>query len=170
MSPKTRTFWPLLLILLLTDCATKELAVEQLSPIQIPHTVIDSFLRFTLVYNPGTAFGIDLRPWLGQWARPVLILLMIAVLAALARIYYQAAPKARLTAAALGLACGGAIGNLLDRFRYPMGVVDFIDVGVGTHRFWIFNVADAGITLGAIAISLILLRDDARRVATSEAV
>jgi signal peptidase II len=65
-----------------------------------------------------------------------------------------------MAAAALGLACGGAIGNLIDRIRFPRGVVDFIDVGVGSHRFWIFNVADAGITLGAIVLALMLIREE----------
>jgi signal peptidase II len=161
MSPKARTFWPLLLALVLTDCATKDLAVERLSPGDIPHPAFDSLVRFTLVYNPGTAFGFDLRPYIGQWARPVLILLMAAVLAILLRVYWRAAPRARMAAAALGLACGGAIGNLIDRIRFPRGVVDFIDVGVGAHRFWIFNVADAGVTIGAIVLALMLIREGA---------
>lgn len=53
---------------------------------------------------------------------------------------------------------GGAIGNIFDRIRFRAGVVDFIDVGLGNHRFWIFNVADAGITIGALVLAFTLLR------------
>ncbi len=85
---------------------------------------------------------------------------MIAVLILLVRMYWLAPPRARWTAAALALAFGGAVGNLLDRFRYSRGVVDFIDVGVGSHRFWVFNVADAGISVGAIALGVILMLEE----------
>jgi signal peptidase II len=53
---------------------------------------------------------------------------------------------------ALALIFGGAIGNLIDRVRSPQGVVDFIDVGVGAYRWWTFNIADVGITLGALLL------------------
>jgi signal peptidase II len=42
---------------------------------------------------------------------------------------------------------GGAIGNLIDRFTLGY-VLDFIDMGIGSSRFWTFNVADMGITIG----------------------
>lgn len=160
MTPKARYFWPLLLVLFAADCATKNLAVQHLAPGLETERVVDSFVRLTLIHNPGTAFGFDLRPYLGGWARPALALGMIAVLVLLFRVYWSTAPRARLAAAALGLACGGAIGNIFDRFRFPLGVVDFIDVGVGMHRFWIFNVADAGITVGALLLALAILRDE----------
>lgn len=160
MTPKARYFWPLLFVLFLTDCATKDLAVEHLDPALGPHPVVNSFVRLTLVHNPGTAFGFDLRPYVGAWTRPILIMSMLAILVVLLRVYARAAPRARVTAAALGLVCGGAIGNLADRFRFPLGVVDFIDVGIGAHRFWTFNVADAGITVGALLLALVLLREE----------
>ena len=160
MTPKARYFWPLLLILFVTDCTTKNLAVERLDPAPASQPVVDSYVRLTLLQNPGTAFGFDLESHLGMWARPVLILCMVAILAALFLLYRRIAPQARLFAGALGLAAGGAIGNLFDRLRYAHGVVDFIDVGIGTHRFWVFNVADAGITFGALLLALLLLREE----------
>ena len=42
----------------------------------------------------------------------------------------------------LGLLLGGAIGNMLDRLRLGY-VVDFVDVGIGSTRFYTFNVADS---------------------------
>jgi signal peptidase II len=64
----------------------------------------------------------------------------------------------RLLVFALGLTTGGAVGNLLDRVRSPRGVVDFIDLGFGDARFWIFNLADAGISVGAILLGFALWR------------
>jgi len=44
----------------------------------------------------------------------------------------------------------------VDRIRSSAGVVDFIDVGVADVRFWTFNVADLGITIGAVLLLLAL--------------
>lgn len=53
----------------------------------------------------------------------------------------------------LGLLLGGAIGNFIDRIRFGY-VIDFVDIGIGTWRFYIFNIADSAVT---IAILLMLL-------------
>jgi len=159
MSHKSRIFWPLLSLLVLADCTTKEIAVDRLSPAYIPHRVLGSVVQLTLAYNPKTAFSIDLGPW----SRPLLILATLATLAMLTMLYQRTAPTKRVMAVALALVCGGAIGNLLDRVHSTRGVVDFIDVGVGAHRFWIFNVADAGITVGAVLLAVILSRNERRR-------
>ena len=66
----------------------------------------------------------------------------------------------RMRVLALGLAWGGAAGNLIDRFRSPHGVVDFIDIGVGDVRFWTFNVADSAVTVGALVLAWSLSRED----------
>lgn len=160
MTPKARYFWPLLLILFVTDCATKDLVIDRFDSAQTPHPIVDSFFRLNLVHNPGTAFGFDLQPYLGGASRAVLIATMLAVLAVLFGIYRRTPARAKTVAAALGLAAGGALGNLLDRIRFDRGVVDFIDVGIGAHRFWIFNVADAGISIGAVLLIILLLREE----------
>jgi signal peptidase II len=161
---KSRVFWPLAALLVLADCTTKEIAVDRLGPSYSSHEVLGSLLQFTLVYNPGTAFGFDLQPWLGAWTRPVLIAAMLAMLVFLALLYRRAGHSELVAAMALALVCGGAVGNLLDRLRFAQGVVDFIDVGIGPHRFWVFNVADAGITVGALLLALILARDERTRL------
>ena len=51
----------------------------------------------------------------------------------------------------------------------PGGVVDFIDVGLGIHRSWTFNIADAGITCGALLLAVTLWRGD-RTDSVNEAV
>jgi signal peptidase II len=57
---------------------------------------------------------------------------------------------------AIGLVCGGAVGNLIDRIRSPRGVVDFIDVGVGDFRWPTFNVADMAVSVGAFLLAWVL--------------
>jgi signal peptidase II len=51
-------------------------------------------------------------------------------------------------------------GNLLDRLRSERGVVDFIDLGVGSVRFWTFNVADVGVSIGATLLAVVLWEDE----------
>jgi signal peptidase II len=62
--------------------------------------------------------------------------------------------KRRDDVVALGLVLGGALGNILDRFRLGY-VVDYADLHFGEIRpFLIFNVADAAITIGVLLLVL----------------
>jgi signal peptidase II len=65
---------------------------------------------------------------------------------------------------ALALVCAGAIGNLLDRLRSDLGVVDFIDVGFGDVRWPTFNVADMAVSCGAVLLAWVLWQEDHARV------
>jgi signal peptidase II len=60
----------------------------------------------------------------------------------------------RLTA--LALVCGGAVGNLGDRLRSSRGVVDFVDVWIGSFHWPTFNVADMAVSCGAVALAIVL--------------
>lgn len=151
---KALVFWPLLSLLILADCSSKRLAEEHLGPVHVPHPVVGDFLQFTLAYNRGAATGIEV----GDLSRPVFSALALGVLVILGTMYRQADARDRWMAGALALVVGGAIGNLLDRLRSTRGVVDFIDVGLGSHRFWIFNLADAGVTVGAALLAVLLWR------------
>ena len=150
---KARVFWPLTLLLLLSDCATKRWAETHLTA-YTPEPAVGQLVRWTLAYNRAAAMGIGF----GDTSRPVLIVATLVALAALARFYRSAGPGEVGVAAASALIAGGALGNLVDRVRWTGGVVDFIDVGVGASRFWIFNVADVGVTGGAALLAWILLR------------
>src|SRR5687767_1330736 len=63
--PNPPLFWGVLATVVALDVVTKVLAVANLSPQHIPHNVLGEHLRFTLVYNPGAAFGLNL----GQYSR-----------------------------------------------------------------------------------------------------
>jgi signal peptidase II len=86
-------------------------------------------------------------------------MLALVVLGAMVR---QTSGSHRVRLMALGLVCGGAVGNLIDRVRSSRGVVDFIDVGVGQLRWPTFNVADMAVTCGAIALALVLWAEGRR--------
>ena len=60
----------------------------------------------------------------------------------------------RLRAVALSLVCGGGLGNLIDRIRFDGHVTDFLNVGVGSVRTGIFNVADMALMVGMVLFFL----------------
>lgn len=153
---KARWFWPVSATLVLADCSTKELVETALRHDPGPHAVLGEWLRLTLAYNTGAALNLDL----GSWSRLVFSTIALAAIVLLLGLYRQTAPNAALRALALALVAGGALGNLLDRLRSPLGVVDFIDIGIGDARFWTFNVADVGISVGVVLLAIVLWRED----------
>ena len=126
----------------------------------MPHRIIGDFVRFTLAYNPGAAFSMSL----GAYSRFIFGGFALIALFVLWRLYRMTGTGARAgdvtRIVALGLAFGGAAGNLVDRFRSPDGVVDFIDIGFRDVRFWTFNVADSAVTVGALILAWSLSRED----------
>ena len=152
MTSKARWFWPLALTLLFTDCATKR-AVEHRLAVGETRPVVGQVVRFTLSYNRNAATGIQLG---GNSSRVVLSTLTALALLILGVLYHRTRPSERLRLIGVALVAGGALGNLVDRIRSSAGVVDFIDIGVANVRFWTFNVADIGITAGAVLLLLAL--------------
>jgi signal peptidase II len=152
VSTKTRAYWLVVAAVLLADWASKRAAVAALSPPGHPHRLLGNVLRLTLSYNRGAAMGIPLGSHVSG-ALGVLGLVVAVVL----WIWYRRTPDDRAwIGATLGLLTGGALGNAWERLLAPLGVVDFIDVGVGTHRFWTFNVADSALTVGVVLLVLLL--------------
>ena len=111
-----------------------------------PHQLIGTFLQIIRGENRGGLFGIV------QGSAPLLAVLSIVVIGALV-IYHERERMPQVTALTVGVALliGGAIGNLIDRLAFGY-VLDFIDMGVGSLRFWTFNIADAGISLGIVIL------------------
>ena len=75
-------------------------------------------------------------------------------------------PGDRARVLALALVCAGAVGNLFDRLRSTLGVVDFLDVGFGDARWPTFNVADMAVSMGAVLLAWVLWQED-RALATA---
>lgn len=149
---KPIVFWSLLVTVVVLDLITKAVAVYALVPQRIPHEVVGEYVRLTLVYNPGAAFGLHL----GEYSRWIFMALTVGALFILARLYRSTRDEEWSRTVALGMVCAGAVGNLIDRIRSPLGVVDFIDVGIGDMRWPTFNVADMAVSVGAFLLAWVL--------------
>jgi signal peptidase II len=149
-------FWPVLVLVAAVDFCTKALAVSRLVPQRLPHDVYGDWVRFTLVYNPGAAFGLHV----GAYSRGIFMVLTIVALVILGRLYAATRPGDVVRTLSLALVCGGAVGNLIDRIRSVSGVVDFIDIGFGDSRWPTFNIADMAVSLGAFLLAWVLWGED----------
>ncbi len=111
-----------------------------------PTAILDDLVRIAKSYNSGGIFGL--------FGDSALILALSSTVVIAGIVYYEAREGIRgpwLLTPALALLLGGAVGNFLDRVRLG-AVIDFVDMGVGSWRFYTFNVADA-----AISTALLLL-------------
>jgi signal peptidase II len=131
---------PTFAVVLFLDIISKAVAVAVLSPAGIPRPVVGEWVRLALVYNPGAAFGFSLGPY----SRGLFLALTAAALMVLAGMYRRT----------------GADQLGIDRVRSPLGVVDFLDLGVGLHRWPTFNVADMAVTGGAALLAWVLWQED----------
>lgn len=143
-----RLYWVGALLVIALDWVTKRWAERALMPAHVPHDVLGEWVRFTLTWNPGAAFGMHV----GAASRLVFTAFTLVMLIVLWRLHRSTPPRATARTLGLALVTGGAVGNLLDRLRGTLGVVDFIDVGVGDTRFWTFNIADVAVSCGAILL------------------
>jgi signal peptidase II len=111
-----------------------------------PHQVIGDWLRIDFIHNNGGLFGLF------QGQALIFAAVTIAVASVLAFLEFGSGWRNWLVTITLGLLLGGAIGNFIDRISYGY-VIDFADIGIGSWRFYIFNVADSAVT---VAILLML--------------
>lgn len=116
---------------------------------------VTGFFNLTLLYNPGAAFSF--LGDAGGWQRWFLILVSLVISAVIAVWMARLPAGAGRQKLALALILGGAIGNLWDRVALGY-VVDFIQLHYHGFYWPAFNIADSGITLGAVAMILDTLR------------
>lgn len=138
---------------LAVDFLTKRLVLDHADALLGKVRVVGDLVRLTYVRNPGAAMGLF------HGGRPVLIAVSVVSSFLLFYLYVRTAAVHRWRRGALAAILGGAVGNLVDRIFYGGAVVDFVDIGVGVHRFYTFNVADMGVTLGGAVLVVSLLRE-----------
>jgi signal peptidase II len=133
--------------------------------------VFGDFVRFTFVFNPGGAFGINIGNfWIYTFISVIAVIIVITY-------FIRVSNSEKIAKICLAFVVGGAVGNLVDRIIYGQ-VTDFIDVnildivispfslfglnftGYQLDRWYIFNFADAAITLGLIGFIIYLLVTD----------
>lgn len=132
-------------LVIMLDQLTKLLADRFLSMHSVK-TIVPGFFDLVLAYNTGAAFSFLSDA--GGWQRWAFTALAIAVSVFLILWLKRLPPSEKLTAIALALILGGAIGNLIDRILYGH-VIDFIHWFYKDFSWPAFNLADSAITLGA---------------------
>jgi len=113
--------------------------------------IVGNFIRFTFIENPGIAFGINTSKF-----HIYITLITIIAIFFIGYYLYSLIQVDSYEILSWSFILGGAIGNCIDRIfvlipslKYN-GVIDFIDIGINQYRWYIFNVADASITIGLI--------------------
>ena len=116
----------------------------------VPQPVIDGYWDWELAFNPGAAFSSFIG---GDVARILLMLIAGGAVIAISVAAWRTAPEQRLKRVGYAVIAGGALGNLVDRFR-DGAVTDFVRWRIHDHRWPIFNVADVALAVG---VGLLLL-------------
>jgi signal peptidase II len=109
--------------------------------------VAGDLVRLTYIHNPGAVFGLTFG---GRSLHLALSLLALGLVVAMLR---KTPAEERRARVGLSMILGGAVGNMIDRVRIGE-VIDFLDVGIGHFRWYIFNVADAFVTVGVLVLAL----------------
>lgn len=158
-----RKCWVLLIFcvgILLMDQVTKYMVVQKL-PLYKRVEVIQGFFNLTHVRNTGGAFGIFGGEKEGIGSILFIVVSVIAV-GAILILFTKVKEHEKNLALAFSLILGGAIGNLIDRFRYGE-VIDFLDFYLSTYHWPAFNVADSAICIGIGLMALQLLKGDPKK-------
>ena len=157
MQMKPAQVWPLAIIpvTLIADQVTKSmvLANERFRAMECFHnsfacgTVeLPGPINLSMVWNRGMSYGLFQSEGLGRWLL-VVVMLVIAV----GFLYWLVRFADHwLLKLSLAMVVGGAFGNVIDRIRFG-AVVDFINAG-DLYFPWVFNVADAAISVGAVLL------------------
>ncbi|WP_166828855.1 signal peptidase II [Thalassoroseus pseudoceratinae] len=156
--------WVLLGILILgigIDQGTKWWATQSLHPHTV-HSYFGDTFRLTYALNPGAFLGLGgnlsatARFWLLTGLNSVFLVALIVVLI----VNWKMRP---ISFVSLALLLSGGIGNLIDRTTQNGLVTDFLNVGIGSLRTGIFNVADMAIMAGAGILLWQSFRDEKAR-------
>ena len=125
------------------------------------------YIEVTAVWNRGISYGLfQQHSDFGRW-----LLIGLSLLAALGFCVWLWRGPTRIVALALGLLIGGALGNAYDRIVYG-AVFDFLHIHVGDFSWYVFNVADAAIVAGVVALlydAVMPSRDGAGKIAPAGA-
>ena len=150
MEKQRRGAWPWLwlsVLVILTDQLTKWWASSALASGHVIKLL--PLLNLRLAYNRGAAFSV--LSGAGDWK--LYFLTAVSIIAIVIMLFWMRALSRRdfLLAIGFSLVIGGAFGNLVDRVFLGY-VIDFIDFHVGSWHFATFNIADAGVSIGALLL------------------
>lgn len=140
------------------DQATKTIATRTLHD-EAPRSFLAGTIRLDFELNPGgfLSLGSNLPGSLRKWI--FVALNSCVVLGLLAFLCLKRSIRLALFASLVFMLAGG-IGNLIDRVVNDGLVTDFLNVGIGSLRTGVFNVADMAVMFGAIAVAWLLFQRD----------
>lgn len=149
----------LTLAVILADQLTKWIVTATVRPWSVGFSLFGDFFRIIRVYNPGIAFSLG--SGLSSDIRAIVFgLIPLAVIVVVAFVYFRSDDLNRLQRWCITGIIGGGLGNLLDRFFRPEGVLDFLDVKFyglfGLERWPTFNVADSSVVVCGIILMISL--------------
>lgn len=147
--PRWVLFFAVAALVVIVDQLSKAWLVGQIAPREAPRQIIGDWVRIVHGQNDGAIFGLFRD-------QAVLFGLVSVGVVALIIWYHGSSGRNTLMSIALGLLLGGAIGNMIDRFRLGY-VTDWVDIGIGDWRFYTFNVADSAVTLAVLLLILIAI-------------
>ena len=149
-SPTALIWLVLSIVLILLDQWTKQIATANL---QYGESVpfIAGFWDWTLAHNTGAAFSFLANS--GEWAHWFFVVMKITVSLVLIVLLFKMPRNHWRDALPYSLIISGALGNLVDRFRFGY-VVDFIEWYYKSYSWPVFNIADSCIVLGAALLIL----------------
>ncbi len=121
------------------------------------------FFNLVMVWNPGISYGLfPASSWLGT-----AVLVTVELVAVAGLTWWLWGSTSRALTAGFGLIIGGALGNLIDRLLYGK-VADFFHFYGFGYDWYVFNIADLAITLGAVAIIYDVLKPEGESQAGHE--
>lgn len=147
--PLWAAFAGLAIAVVVADQLSKAWLVSILAPGQSTQVVGD-LVRLVHSRNAGGLFGLLQGQALPFAALSIVVMGLIVG-------YHARSGRSPYLTVTLGLLLGGAIGNLIDRVRLGY-VVDFVDAGIGSLRWYTFNVADASISLAIVLLLAAAIR------------
>ncbi|AXW85997.1 signal peptidase II [Lonsdalea britannica] len=143
-----RWLW-LALVVLVVDLGSKQWVMTHF---QLGESLpLIPFFNLTYAHNPGAAFSFLADK--DGWQRWFFAVIALAITAALLVLMYRSSASQKLNNMAYAMIIGGAVGNLTDRIVHGY-VIDFVDFYINDWHYPIFNIADAGICIGALLIVL----------------
>ena len=148
-----RPIWPIFLGLaaavVVADQLTKAWIASTLAP-GASMAVVGDTLRLVHGQNNGALFGLFRD-------NAVLFGVISVAVVGLIVAYHARAGRSPYLSVALGLLLGGALGNMTDRLRLGY-VIDFVDAGIGSLRWYTFNVADTAISAAILMLIVLAIR------------
>jgi len=168
----------IVIIAFAADLVTKNLALRHLGSFSSnDYNFLGGILKLDLTFNQGGVFGIM------QGHTNFFLIVSIIVLVIMIAYYFYEKQMPGLFRISMALIIGGAAGNIFDRIIPFLkligpavdkalpgrdGVVDFISVGIGNHRWPTFNIADSVIIAGALLLVLVVYLEDRKKAAETK--